>query len=432
MNVRFGTDGLRGRVGSEIHAELALALGNALGAELAAQGNDGPVAVAMDTRPSGPMLEAAVVAGVCAAGVRAVRCGIVPTAALSTVVEAHAWAAGVMITASHNPAHDNGLKVVDGRGRKADAALRAAIEARLRGPRLHDDVPGDVIAWDEAGDEWIDAVRRRVPRGAWLAGTRIVLDAANGAARGRAAQLLGHLGAEVIAIGEGSGADINDGCGAVHPGRMVARVRAERADAGIALDGDADRVMLCDAQGTLLDGDAILWLLAREGTAVGTIMSNDGLARGLAERGVTLVRSAVGDSHVAAAMEASGAALGAEPSGHVLFSDGLPTGCGMLAALRALAPDARGLHERVAGYHPTRQVHAAVPRGGVAGGQAPPPQEQDSRLREAIVAWEARGCRVVVRPSGTEPVTRLMVEHADEAVAREGLDTLRGILGESR
>ncbi|MEN9786112.1 MAG: phosphoglucosamine mutase [Pseudomonadota bacterium] len=432
MNVRFGTDGVRGRVGGEVHAELALALGNALAVELGARGVEGPVAVAMDTRPSGPMLEAAVVAGICAAGARAVRCGVIPTAGLSHVVAAHGWGAGVMITASHNPAHDNGLKVVDARGRKADPALREALERRMAVARVHDDVPGDVVVWDEAGDEWVDAVRRRVPRGAWLSGTRIVLDAANGAARGHAARLLGHLGAEVIAIGEGSGAAINDACGAVHPGALAAEVRRTGADAGIALDGDADRVVLCDSQGAILDGDAILWLLAGGGTVVGTVMSNDGLARGLAARGVSLVRSAVGDSHVAAAMEAHGAALGAEPSGHVLFADGLPTGCGMLAALRALAPDARGLRSRLEGYRPTRQVHATVPRGGVAGGQAPPPQAEDPRLREAMGALEARGCRIVVRPSGTEPVTRIMVEHEDEGVARAGLDTLRAILGGTR
>jgi phosphoglucosamine mutase len=244
-----------------------------------------------------------------------------------------------------------------------------------------------------------------------------VLDAANGAARLHAARLLRNLGAEVHAIGEGEGDGINDGCGAVHPERMCAEVRSVGADAGLALDGDADRVVLCDGEGAVLDGDAILWLLARGPVAVGTIMSNEGLARGLAARGTTLVRVPVGDAHVARGMVEHDASIGAEPSGHVLFADGLPTGCGLLAGLRALAAGGVSLRSGMVGYAPTFQAH---------GKAAVAPLEP---LAPAIARIEAEGGRVVARKSGTEPIVRVMVEHVDPAQARAGLDTLLGILG---
>jgi phosphoglucosamine mutase len=365
------------------------------------------------------MLEAAVIAGITAAGATAVRCGVLPTPGLSAVVAEEGFAGGVMITASHNPAHDNGLKVLDGAGRKPSASHRSALEALLAGPLVLVDAPGDVMDFAEAGDVWLAAVRRRLPGGAWLKGTRIVIDAANGAARGRAAQLVRNLGAEVVAIGEGSGAQINEGCGAVHPALLSAAVREHAADAGIALDGDGDRVIVCDDAGRVLDGDALLWLLADGPVAVGTIMSNEGLARGLAARGTTLLRTPVGDAHVAAAMVASGARVGAETSGHVLFADGLPTGCGLLAGLRALAGGPHRLQARLEGYTPTVQVHGKRPR-----------QPLDV-LSPTMAQLEDAGCRVVARASGTEPIVRVMVEHADAARARAGLDRLLALLGET-
>ncbi len=419
--IRFGTDGVRGRVPGEMGPALALALGNAA-AEYAVRvlgGGAVRVAVAQDSRPSGGMLEAAVIAGITAAGATAVRCGVLPTPGLSAVVAEEGWAGGVMITASHNPAHDNGLKVLDAAGRKPSDAHRRALEGLLAAPLVLATAPGDVHEFAEAGDLWLAAVRRKVPGGAWLKGTRIVVDAANGAARGRAAQLVRNLGAEVVTIGEGSGAQINEGCGAVHPALISAAVLEHAADAGIALDGDGDRVIVCDDAGRVLDGDALLWLLADGPVAVGTIMSNEGLARGLAARGTTLLRTPVGDAHVAAAMVASGARVGAETSGHVLFADGLPTGCGLLAGLRALAGGPHRLQARLEGYAPTVQVHGKRPRQSL------------EVLAPTIAQLEEIGCRVVARASGTEPIVRVMVEHADAARARAGLDRLLALLGET-
>ncbi len=419
--IRFGTDGLRGRVPGEMGPALALALGNAAAVQALRVSGGAPVriAVAQDSRPSGAMLEAAVVAGITAAGATVVRCGVVPTPGLSVVVADEGLAGGIMITASHNPAHDNGLKVLDAAGRKPSDAHRTALEALLAAPLVCAEMPGDVAEFPEAGDLWLAAVRRKLPGGAWLKGTRVVVDAANGAARGRAVQLVRNLGAEVVAIGEDGGDRINDGCGAVHPEALAAAVREHAADAGIALDGDGDRVVLCDDAGHILDGDALLWLLAEGPVAVGTIMSNEGLARGLAARGIRLVRTPVGDSHVAAAMVAEGARVGAETSGHVLFADGLPTGCGLLAGLRALAGGAHRLQARLEGYAPTVQLHGKRPR-----------QPLDV-LAPAVAELESEGCRVVARASGTEPIVRVMVEHTDPTRARAGLDRLLGLLGEA-
>ncbi len=412
--MKFGTDGLRGRANTEIGAELALRLGNAAASTL------GPrVAVAMDTRPSGPMLEAAVVAGVAAAGGRALRCGVLPTPGLSALVAELDADAGIMITASHNPARDNGLKVLARGGGKLEAAGRAALERALGEALVNATEVGGVEVVANAQERYVAAVlaAARGP-GRWLTGHTVVVDTANGAATGIAGRVLAALGARVIAIGDGRGDAINAGVGAVHPEAMVAAVRSHGAAAGIALDGDADRVVLCDATGRIVDGDGILYLLGAGSSVVGTIMSNAGLERALAARGTRLVRAAVGDANVADAMRAHAASLGAEPSGHVLFADGLPTGCGLLAALRALAPDPSTLAARLADYRPTFQAHAVGPRKALDG------------LAAAIAELEVDGARVVARPSGTEPVVRLMVEHDDARRARSGVDTLVRLLGE--
>lgn len=411
--MRFGTDGIRGRAGLEVTAELALRLGAAVVRTL------GPrVAVAEDGRPSGPMLEAAVIAGVAAAGGRATRLGVFPSPALSWHVARGDDHAGVMITASHNPASDNGLKVFLADGTKPGPAIRAALEAALEDP-LPCGVPGRIEAAD-GGAAYVRAMLTALGGGRWLAGRRVVLDTANGAAAGLAARVLVALGARVWTIGDGEGSAINAGVGALHPEGLVAAVREQGADAGIALDGDGDRGVLVDADGTVLDGDALLWLAAGEGldppVVVGTVMTNAGLEAALAARGVRLVRTAVGDAEVAAGMAATGARVGGEPSGHLLFADGPPTADGLYAALRAL----RGgpIAPRLAGYRPTVQASAQMPRAGV----------DLARAAAAQAELEAAGARVVVRPSGTEPVVRIMVEHADPELARAGVERLRAAL----
>ncbi len=415
--MKFGTDGIRGRCPADIGPELAMRVGNAV-ASWAGEG--ARVAVGRDGRRTGVMLEAAVVAGITAAGGTAVRCGVLPTPGLS-VATAERADAGIMITASHNPPGDDGLKALGRGGRKIDAAARETIERALGGPMHTAAVPGGVEDAADAGDRWVAAVVAAArgpgvdPR--FLSGHTIVLDTANGAASGLAGRALVALGARVLALGDGDGSRINVGCGALHPETVVAAVRARGASAGIALDGDGDRVVLVDAGGNLLDGDALIWLLAEGEVAVGTIMSNEGLARALAKRGQRLVRTKVGDAYVADGMVVHGARMGAEPSGHVLFDDGLPTGCGLLAALRALRAGPDTLAARLAGYAPTHQAHATAPLGPT------------DALAPILARLEGEGCRVVVRPSGTEPVVRLMVEHADAAAAAAGLDALRAALG---
>ena len=417
--MKFGTDGIRGRANDVITPGLAMALGNALVGVL------GPrIAVARDTRPSGPMLVAATIAGITAAGGEAFDLGVLPTPGLSVLVPQLGLDGGVMVTASHNPVADNGLKAVDKTGEKIDDDARAQVEARF-GAALHLGEPGPHTRCDDAAERYVAAVLDALPRGRWLAGRTIVLDTANGASTGLAGRVLGALGARVVAIADGDGA-INDRCGALHPARAVAAVEAHGADAAIALDGDGDRGHIVLADGRVLDGDAMIWLCA-SGEApeawggapiVGTVMTNGGLEAALHARGIRLVRAPVGDAHVAAAMKETGASLGGEPSGHVLFADGLPTADGLLTALRALHPDPRTLADRLAPLRFHAQENVAV--------RASPARipATDAVAAELL----AVGARVVVRASGTEPVVRLMVEHLDPDVARSGLDRLRAAL----
>ncbi len=436
----FGTDGLRGRANVDIVPELAMALGNALVVVLGSAGGprglaDGGttdvasggvasgggvvrVAVARDTRPSGPMLVAATIAGITTAGGEAVDLGVLPTAGLSALVARLGLAGGVMVTASHNAAADNGLKAVDATGGKLDEPTRVRVEARLGEPLVHADVPGGVRHLGDAGERYVAAVLDAVPRGRWLAGHTIALDTANGAATGLAGRVLGALGARVVTLGDGDGAAINHRCGAMHPEALVEAVRASGATAGIALDGDGDRGVLVTGQGDVLDGDALIWLCATGTVAVGTVMSNGGLEAGLRARGIQLVRTPVGDAFVAAAMREHGATVGGEPSGHVLFADGLPTADGLVATLRALHPDPSTVGARVAELPRFAQLNLAVKVDPV----------RIARTADVATTLRSEGARVVVRASGTEPVVRLMVEHADAEVARAGLERLRGVL----
>lgn len=407
--MKFGTDGIRGRYGTVITEAVAFAVGSAAVRTL------GPwVAVARDTRPSGPALEEAVVQGIVAAGGFAVRFGVMPTPALSRVLAGHAsYHAGILITASHNPAPDNGLKVVDGAGHKLGAAVQAAFEAALPSHVAREG--GNQRTDPTAASLYVNAMTTRYHRA--LEGRRVVLDAGNGAGHEIAARVLEGVGAKVEVVDQGLGARINDGCGALHPGFV--RPRVGGADAGIALDGDGDRVALVTPEGAVLDGDALLWLLARPPRVVGTVMTNLGLERALAGRGITLERTPVGDAEVAARMKQTGALVGGEPSGHLLFADGGPTADGVEVAIRALAGGP--LAPRLAGYTPSFQAHAQVARTERTAVDRP-------EIRAAVSALEAEGARVVVRPSGTEPVIRIMVEHLSPDVARAGLDRLRALL----
>lgn len=385
--IKFGTDGVRGRFQEwPITTDGAREIGRAV----AAWCERGPVYVGRDTRASGTALADALIAGLNEGGSDAHDGGVMPTAAVSCAVASSGCGAGVVLTASHNPWHDNGIKVLDAGGRKPTDIAR--LEALFGCAPL----PG-------GGQRWTP----EAPLGPWyammpdvdLSGLKILLDGAHGAASEAAPLVLEALGAAVVAVGcSPDGRNINDGVGATHPPTDL-----QGCDLGICLDGDADRIILLDAQG-ILDGDDILWALAQgtDGPVVGTVMTNGGLERALGER---LLRAKVGDKHVAALMRSSGASVGAETSGHVLFDDGMPTGDGLYAALRVLqitqnAPRVAGWSRLPVAKRNLRYVGARRPLASLT----------------APDAARAAGQRVIIRYSGTEPLLRILVEGEDAAV----------------
>jgi phosphoglucosamine mutase len=400
MTPRFGTDGVRGPAGTVITEELAWSLGNAL---VGALGPD--IWLARDTRRSGPALLAAAVAGVRAAGGRATTLGVLPTPALSARVRDERADAGIMVTASHNPPGDNGMKVLARGGGKLDRGTLGRLEAAMATPVRAEGGTSREVPGTEA---YVEGLLRALPPGRWLEGVHVLFDGAMGAATEVGPLVLDRLGARVRTF---VGEDVNTGCGAVHPEFAAHARRAEAAERVLAVDGDGDRIALVDTHGRLLDGDAILWLCRRGPTMVGTVMTNLRLERALGREGIGLVRTAVGDANVAAAMLAGGHAVGGEPSGHLLFAEGPPTADALYAGLRALhrSPDLD-----TTGYAPCAQAHAAV---------------RDVRSVPLDLAFvEAAGARAVVRPSGTEPVVRVMIEHDDPAVATALRDRVVALL----
>ncbi|MCK6530547.1 phosphoglucosamine mutase [Myxococcota bacterium] len=430
----FGTDGVRGPANRPpLHPEGAVALGRAFGLRLG--GSDAAVVVGRDTRLSSPMLADAFRAGLCSSGAAAVDVGVLPTPAVAGEVIRLGAAGGAMVTASHNPASDNGIKLFGPDGAKAPDDVEEAVEAGALAPRL----AGAPLGIGRCVDGWAEAGRCYV-RGLapWrVDASRLVLavDAAHGAAAHLAVPVLEATGARVFASGiDPDGLNVNAGVGATHPGAISERVREHRADVGIALDGDGDRLLLADRLGEAVDGDRVLGILAlhrlRSGrglpgdVVVGTVMSNAGLEAVLRERGIGLVRAPVGDRHVAAALRERGAVLGGEPSGHVILADEAPTGDGLRAALSVLAvmvQTGRTLADLAAEIPLFPQVNRTVPASSR-------PRVADlPRLAAEIVevgrALEGRG-RVLVRWSGTEPKLRVMVEGREGAEAAELADRL--------
>jgi phosphoglucosamine mutase len=411
--LRFGTDGIRGRAGQfPIDTTTAWALGRVLGLR-------GSVLVARDSRCSGPELSAALLEGARSAGAHAESVGVLPTPALSVLL-AEGWARwGVMVTASHNPPHDNGLKVLRSSGHKLDDEQQLQVQDALnevlplaRSEHRGDAPPPSEPRYAEARDTYLAALRARLPSGRWLEGCRVVLDAAHGAGCGTGPALLEALGAELVPMAcEPDGERINVGCGAVHTGALARRVVSEGAQLGIALDGDADRGLMVSASGRQLDGDAMLYLLAGPPAVVGTIMSGGGVQQALAARGIELLRTPVGDRFVDAAVHERGLSVGAETSGHVCLADGLPTADGMLSALRVLCGGV-DLDSRLADYHPWPRVQHNVPV------THRPPIESIPELAEVCRSVEAElgdDGRTLLRYSGTEPLLRVLVEGRDES-----------------
>jgi phosphoglucosamine mutase len=449
----FGTDGVRGVAGRDLDARLALSLAGAAarvlagnpGAGLASSGR--PVAVVgRDPRASGEFLEAAVLAGLAESGVDVLRLGVIPTPAVAYLTDVLGADFGVMLSASHNPAPDNGIKFFTRGGLKLPDDVEGEIEARMAARADVAGGPGIPAAGfgrirDAAGeaDRYLMHLLGTVGGPARpLAGWRVVVDCAHGAAYALAPRLLADAGAEIIAIGvEPDGVNINAGCGSTSLGALQAAVTAHGADAGIAYDGDADRCLAVDATGQVIDGDQILAILALAlhrsgrlagGTVVATVMANLGFRLAMSEAGIDVVETPVGDRHLIAAMLDGKFVLGGEQSGHVIMLDHASTGDGMLTSLQLLATAAAsGQPLAELGAVMTRFPQVLVNVRGVSKDKVVGSAELAAAVADAVAELGESG-RVLVRPSGTEPAVRVMVEAADSALAHKIADRLADVV----
>ncbi len=440
MRTLFGTDGIRGEAGSPpLDDKTVSRVGAALVAALvdAEMGPPISVVVGCDTRASSPEIVRALAGGIAAAGGRTRFAGVVPTPAVAYLVSLTDADAGVVVSASHNPWNDNGIKIFSAEGRKLPDAVEIDIERRIAASVTSP--PTEVHRDLLLGAEYVAHLVRSLPHR--LDGLKVVIDAAHGAAFEVAPAAFGSAGAEVVARNVApDGRNINEGCGALHPEGMRDAVLSEHADLGIALDGDADRIIIADDAGTLLDGDDVLYLwtleLEREGrkpeAVVGTVMSNWGLEQVLRERGVRLIRAAVGDRYVVEEMEKSGVPLGGEPSGHLIRADLTTTGDGTLTGLHIatlVAASGRPLSAQPRFIH-TPQVLRNVRVREKTPFEAIPGFAARRRIAEERLAGNGR---LLLRYSGTEALARVMVEGADAAlvdsVARDLADALRESLG---
>ena len=426
----FGTDGVRGRVNEPpMTPETALRFGMAAGRYFRNGEHQHKIIIGKDTRLSGYVFEPALAAGLLATGVDVVLLGPVPTPAVGMLTKSFRADAGIMLTASHNAYTDNGIKLFGRDGYKLSDTEERQIEAMMstdlsEGLSAAENT-GRAKRLDGVGGRYVEFVKATVPTGFLLEGLKIVIDCAHGAAYRVAPTILSELGAEVVAIGvEPNGININHGVGSTHPQAMRDKVREVGADLGIALDGDADRVVIADEQGQLVGGDQLLALAAtawkrrqclKGGGIVASVMSNLGLERYLEANGMSLKRCRVGDRYVGETMRAEGFNIGGEQSGHIIFSDYMTTGDGLIAALQATVElvDAGGPASKVFSlFEPVPQVIRS------AGYGAADPMA-DKGVQTAISEGEAalsNGGRLLVRRSGTEPVVRVMAEGDDEAL----------------
>ena len=433
MTRLFGTDGVRGVANAELTPELALRLGRAAGHILGGPGHS--IVIGRDTRRSGRMLESALAAGLCSVGMDVRLVGHIPTPGLAYLARTQDVSFGAVISASHNPAPDNGIKFFDHRGLKLPDGVEDEIESALGRdgtlPRPTEDgigLVGDVRGLVKEYEDFLGGIAPR------LEGLRVVLDCANGATYRVAPTVFARAGADVLTLFDApDGANINAGCGSTHPEVLQQAVVDRKADVGFAFDGDGDRVMTVDDAGTVHDGDFVLALAARHAAkagrldpkvVVGTVMTNGGLEASLARDGIALVRTQVGDRYVWEELERLGAQFGGEPSGHVIFREHASTGDGILTALqvaRLMRAEGRPL-ATLAGEverwpQVTRNVRAERRREW----------KDVTTFRDAVAAAEARlsgAGRLVVRPSGTEPVLRITVEAREDGLAVATADTL--------
>ncbi len=441
----FGTDGIRGEANvAPVTTETAVRVAQAAGAQFTRGAHRHHVVIGKDTRLSGYMLEPALTAGFISVGMDVVLLGPVPTPAVAMLTRSLRADLGVMISASHNPFQDNGIKLFGPDGLKLSDEVERAIEARIAAGADADLAPapelGRARRLDDALGRCIEYAKGAFPRSLRLDDLKIVVDCANGAAYKVAPAVLYELGAETLPLAVApDGFNINRDCGATAPGALQEAVLREGADLGIALDGDADRVILVDERGHLVDGDQVLGLIARSWQAagrlarpgvVGTVMSNLGLERYLEGLGLALERTAVGDRYVLEALRRGGGNLGGEPSGHVILTDYATTGDGVIAALQVLAV----------------LVEAGAPAGEVLRVFEPLPQLlrnvrcpaaalERAEVKGAIADAEAflgSAGRLVIRPSGTEPVVRVMAEGEDAAQVAQAVDAIVASMEESQ
>ncbi len=433
----FGTDGIRGPVGqTPMTVDFALRLASAAARVLVPE--RGSVLIGKDTRVSGYMFEAALEAGFVAAGVDVMLTGPLPTPAIAYLTKRLNADFGIVISASHNPYYDNGIKFFDREGEKLSDDVEAAIEAHLDATPITRDsgTLGRAVTLISARDDYMEFCRSTIPDELSLEGMKIVVDASHGAAYKVAPRLIANLGADVVPVGcSPNGRNINDGCGSTRPDLLQLTVTGVRAQVGIALDGDGDRLVMVDEDGRLIDGDQLLYVLVRDrlnnaglgGPVVGTVMTNLGLELALRDLGVEFLRASVGDRHVLAMLKERGGILGGETSGHLICLDKTTTGDGLVTALQILAVMRRtgsSLKALVAGMPqlPQRMINVRITESVDLGEQP--------AIREAVRAAEAelgdRG-RVVLRASGTEPLIRVMVEGESQA----SVDALAARLAES-
>ncbi|MCH7893524.1 MAG: phosphoglucosamine mutase [Proteobacteria bacterium] len=424
----FGTDGLRGRVGEPpMTVDFALRLASAVARVLVPNG--GTVVIGKDTRVSGYMFESALEAGFVAAGVDVKLLGPLPTPAIAVLTRKFEADLGVVISASHNPYYDNGIKFFDGEGQKLSDEIELAIEAELDKAvtTRESALLGKAEQVVTARLQYEEFCLSTVEPGLDLSGLKIVLDSAHGAAYKVAPIVLARLGAEVVPIGSSpNGRNINDRCGSTHPDLLRNVVMAVGADLGIALDGDGDRVVMVDHNGVLADGDQLIYIIARDrksrgelrGPVVGTVMSNLGLENALRSQGIEFLRAAVGDRKVLAMLHEHNGILGGETSGHIICLDKITTGDGLVAALQILEVvkrTGRKLAELAAEMprYPQTMINVRV--------ASKPNLDELPAIKKAVAGVEAAlgsAGRVVLRPSGTEPVIRVMVEGEDAALVK--------------
>ena len=430
----FGTDGIRGVANREpMTAEMALRLGQAVARRFRHDKRAGRIVIGKDTRLSGYMLESALQAGIVSAGADVMLVGPLPTPGIAFITSSMRADAGVVISASHNPYQDNGIKIFAADGFKLPDEAEAEIERDMEaigaghdGIRAAPDAIGKAVRIEDAGGRYVQFLKHALPRDLTLDGVKVVVDCANGAAYSVAPQVFSELGAGVDELNVWpDGRNINYACGALHPEYMAEEVKRSGAQLGIALDGDADRVILADENGNIIDGDQVMAILATrmiergelpEQTVVATVMSNLGLERALSSRGGKLLRTAVGDRYVVEAMRERGLRLGGEQSGHIVFLDHATTGDGIVAALRVLAvmvQERKPLSElaaRAMTRYPQVLLNFAVARKRPFD-EMPSVQKMIAKVESAL---GVEG-RVLVRYSGTEAKARVMIEGQDEA-----------------